>query len=45
MMISRRLFGAMALGAVSAVTAGAARADTAEPGAVTNRFTTRCSMR
>jgi phospholipid transport system substrate-binding protein len=35
MMLSRRLFGAMALGAVSAVTAGAAaRADTAEPGAV-----------
>jgi phospholipid transport system substrate-binding protein len=34
MMISRRLFGAMALGAVSAATAGAARADTAEPGAV-----------
>ena len=33
-MISRRLFGAMALGAVSAVTAGAARADTAEPAAV-----------
>ena len=34
MIISRRLFGAMALGAVSAVTAGVARADTAEPGAV-----------
>lgn len=34
MMISRRLFGAMALGAVSAVTARMARADTAEPGAV-----------
>jgi phospholipid transport system substrate-binding protein len=33
MMISRRQFGALALGAVSAVTAGAARADAAEPAA------------
>jgi len=34
MMISRRQFGAVALGAVSVVTVGTARADTAEPGAV-----------
>jgi phospholipid transport system substrate-binding protein len=34
MMISRRLFGAMALGAVSIASARVARADTAEPGAV-----------
>jgi phospholipid transport system substrate-binding protein len=34
MMISRRLFGAMALGAVSIASARIARADTAEPGAV-----------
>jgi phospholipid transport system substrate-binding protein len=34
MMISRRLFGAMALGAVSIASARVARADTAAPGAV-----------
>jgi phospholipid transport system substrate-binding protein len=34
MMITRRLFGAIALGAVSAVAVGAARADTGEPAAV-----------
>jgi phospholipid transport system substrate-binding protein len=34
MSISRRLFGAMALGVVSRLTAGPARADTAEPAAV-----------